>query len=128
APRSAVEVAVAEEVAQVLGVERVGLDDSFVDLGGNSLAATRLVARLSARLGYRVAVPVVLEASSVQELAARVDIDAAGAGAGAGAGAARLVARRRPDRVPLSLAQQRMWFLNRLEPHSAVNNIPVAIR
>ncbi|MBF4481070.1 non-ribosomal peptide synthetase, partial [Rhodococcus rhodochrous] len=128
APRSAVEVAVAEEVAQVLGVERVGLDDSFVDLGGNSLAATRLVARLSARLGYRVAVPVVFEASSVQELAARVDIDAAGAGAGAGAGAARLVARRRPDRVPLSLAQQRMWFLNRLEPHSAVNNIPVAIR
>nr|WP_256922656.1 non-ribosomal peptide synthetase [Rhodococcus rhodochrous] len=128
APRSAVEVAVAEEVAQVLGVERVGLDDSFVDLGGNSLAATRLVARLSARLGYRVAVPVVFEASSVQELAARVDIDAAGAGAGAGVGAARLVARRRPDRVPLSLAQQRMWFLNRLEPHSAVNNIPVAIR
>ncbi|OWY82156.1 hypothetical protein B9C99_08865 [Rhodococcus sp. BUPNP1] len=92
------------------------------------MAATRLVARLSARLGYRVAVPVVFEASSVQELAARVDIDAAGAGAGAGAGAARLVARRRPDRVPLSLAQQRMWFLNRLEPHSAVNNIPVAIR
>src|SRR5690606_28424041 len=100
APRSAVEVAVAEEVAQGLGVERVGLDDSFVDLGGNSLAATRLVARLSARLGYRVAVPVVFEASSVQELAARVDIDAAGAGAGAGAGAARLVARQRPDRVP----------------------------
>ncbi|MCD2119650.1 condensation domain-containing protein, partial [Rhodococcus pyridinivorans] len=33
-----------------------------------------------------------------------------------------------PERVPLSLAQQRMWFLNRLEPHSAVNNIPVAIR
>ncbi|MDJ0484665.1 non-ribosomal peptide synthetase, partial [Rhodococcus pyridinivorans] len=49
APRTPVEIAVAEEVAQVLGVERVGLDDSFVDLGGNSLAATRLVARLSAR-------------------------------------------------------------------------------
>ncbi|UZF43852.1 amino acid adenylation domain-containing protein [Rhodococcus rhodochrous] len=127
APRSAVEVAVAEEVAQVLGVERVGLDDSFVDLGGNSLAATRLVARLSARLGYRVAVPVVFEASSVQELAARVDIDAAGAGAGAGVGAARLVARRRPDRVPLSLAQQRMWFLGRFDS-SAAYNIPIVVR
>ncbi|MGU3587368.1 amino acid adenylation domain-containing protein, partial [Rhodococcus sp. C26F] len=124
APRTPVEIAVAEEVAQVLGVERVGLDDSFVDLGGNSLAATRLVARLSARLGYRVAVPVVFEASSVQELAARVDIDTVGAGAGS----VVLAARRRPERVPLSLAQQRMWFLNRLEPHSAVNNIPVAIR
>ncbi|MGU3587366.1 non-ribosomal peptide synthetase, partial [Rhodococcus sp. C26F] len=107
APRTPVEIAVAEEVAQVLGVERVGLDDSFVDLGGNSLAATRLVARLSARLGYRVAVPVVFEASSVQELAARVDIDTVGAGAGS----VVLAARRRPERVPLSLAQQRMWFL-----------------
>ncbi|SEC50046.1 amino acid adenylation domain-containing protein [Rhodococcus pyridinivorans] len=124
APRTSVEIAVAEEVAQVLGVERVGLDDSFVDLGGNSLAATRLVARLSARLGYRVAVPVVFETSSVQELAARVDIDTAGAGAGT----VVLAVRERPERVPLSLAQQRMWFLNRLEPHSAVNNIPVAIR
>ncbi len=124
APRTSVEIAVAEEVAQVLGVERVGLDDSFVDLGGNSLAATRLVARLSARLGYRVAVPVVFEASSVQELAARLDTDTAGAGVGS----VVLAARQRPERVPLSLAQQRMWFLNRLEPHSAVNNIPVAIR
>ncbi|WP_232512587.1 non-ribosomal peptide synthetase [Rhodococcus pyridinivorans] len=124
APRTSVEIAVAEEVAQVLGVERVGLDDSFVDLGGNSLAATRLVARLSARLGYRVAVPVVFEASSVQELAARVDVDTADAGAKS----VVLAARQRPERVPLSLAQQRMWFLNRLEPHSAVNNIPVAIR
>ncbi len=124
APRSVVEVAVAEEVAQVLGVERVGLDDSFVDLGGNSLAATRLVARLSARLGYRVAVPVVFETSSVQELAARLGIETAGAGAGT----VVLSAWERPERVPLSLAQQRMWFLNRLEPHSAVNNIPVAIR
>ncbi|WP_213934190.1 non-ribosomal peptide synthetase [Rhodococcus sp. B50] len=133
APRTPMEVAVASEVAQVLGLERVGLDDSFVDLGGNSLAATRLVARLSARLGYRVAVPVVFEASSVLELAARLD-DTAGAGVGAGVDAAAagagvvLAARRRPERVPLSLAQQRMWFLNRLEPGSAVDNITVAIR
>ncbi|WP_428835175.1 amino acid adenylation domain-containing protein [Rhodococcus pyridinivorans] len=123
APRTPVEIAVAEEVAQVLGVERVGLDDSFVDLGGNSLAATRLVARLSARLGYRVAVPVVFETSSVQELAARVDIDTAGAGAGT----VVLAVRERPERVPLSLAQQRMWFLNRVDS-SAAYNIPVVVR
>ncbi|WP_255025830.1 amino acid adenylation domain-containing protein [Rhodococcus sp. D-6] len=123
APRTPVEIAVAEEVAQVLGVERVGLDDSFVDLGGNSLAATRLVARLSARLGYRVAVPVVFEASSVQELAARLDTDTAGAGVGS----VVLAARQRPDRVPLSLAQQRMWFLGRFDS-SAAYNIPIVVR
>ncbi|WP_307854257.1 non-ribosomal peptide synthetase [Rhodococcus sp. B50] len=132
APRTPMEVAVASEVAQVLGLERVGLDDSFVDLGGNSLAATRLVARLSARLGYRVAVPVVFEASSVLELAARLD-DTAGAGVGAGVDAAAagagvvLAARRRPERVPLSLAQQRMWFLGRFDS-SAAYNIPIVVR
>ena len=121
APRTPVEELVASEVAQVLGLERVGLDDSFVDLGGNSLAATRLVARLSARVGHRVAVPVVFETSSVEELAARVSE------AGGGPGVV-LSARERPAQIPLSLAQQRMWFLNRLDPESAVNNIPVAIR
>ncbi|MGI9207021.1 MAG: condensation domain-containing protein, partial [Rhodococcus sp. (in: high G+C Gram-positive bacteria)] len=99
APRTPVEELVASEVAQVLGLERVGLDDSFVDLGGNSLAATRLVARLSARVSE----------------------------AGGGPGVV-LSARERPAQIPLSLAQQRMWFLNRLDPESAVNNIPVAIR
>lgn len=62
----------ASVVASVLGVERVGLDDSFVDLGGNSLAATRVVARLSSVVGVRVSVPVVFESGSVEELAARI--------------------------------------------------------
>ncbi|MBW4818912.1 condensation domain-containing protein, partial [Rhodococcus qingshengii] len=56
------------------------------------------------------------------ELAVRLS-SAAGSGA-----RAPLVPQPRPERVPLSLAQQRMWFLNRFEPGSAVNNIPVAIR
>ncbi|MFD6896360.1 amino acid adenylation domain-containing protein [Rhodococcus sp. NPDC060086] len=73
APRSVVEVSVASVVASVLGVERVGLDDSFVDLGGNSLGATRLVARLSSVVGVRVPVSVVFEVGSVEELAARIE-------------------------------------------------------
>nr|WP_241996872.1 amino acid adenylation domain-containing protein [Rhodococcus sp. SMB37] len=72
APRSVLEESVASVVASVLGVERVGLDDSFVDLGGNSLAATRVVARLSSVVGVRVPVPVVFESGSVEELAARI--------------------------------------------------------
>ncbi|TQC38379.1 non-ribosomal peptide synthetase, partial [Rhodococcus sp. WS4] len=100
----------------------VGVDDDFFGLGGNSLIATQVVSRLGAALDTPVPVRVLFEASTVQALAARVESHA-----GAG-GRVPLVARERPERVPLSLAQSRMWFLNRFEPGSAVNNIPVAIR
>ncbi|NLU65642.1 non-ribosomal peptide synthetase, partial [Rhodococcus sp. HNM0563] len=73
APRSVLEESVASVVASVLGLGRVGLDDSFVDLGGNSLAATRVVARLSSVVGVRVPVSVVFEVGSVEELAARIE-------------------------------------------------------
>ncbi|WP_246872436.1 non-ribosomal peptide synthetase [Rhodococcus sp. DMU1] len=121
APQTPAQQAVADVFADVLGVERVGLDDSFLDLGGNSLVATRLVARLGAALDTRVPVPLVFEAPTVESLAARLESQA-------GSGAVALVARDRPERIPLSLAQQRMWFLNRFAPESAVDNIPVAIR
>ncbi|WP_084436877.1 non-ribosomal peptide synthetase [Aldersonia kunmingensis] len=122
APSTPVEEIVAETFADVLGVDRVGIDDDFFELGGNSLIATRLVARLGVALNAVVPVRVVFEASSVAGLAVRVERHV-----GSG-GRVPLVARQRPERVPLSLAQQRMWFLNRLDPSSAVNNIPVAVR
>ncbi|MGW5289914.1 condensation domain-containing protein, partial [Rhodococcus pyridinivorans] len=122
APTTPVEQAVADVFAEVLGVERVGLDDDFFALGGNSLIATRVAARLGAALDVPVPVRVLFEASSVQGLAARL-------GTNTGAGTrAELVAQPRPDRVPLSLAQQRMWFLNRFDPESGVNNVPIALR
>ncbi|MDI9947397.1 amino acid adenylation domain-containing protein, partial [Rhodococcus sp. IEGM 1302] len=122
APVTAVEEIVASAFAEVLGVDRVGLDDDFFALGGNSLIATRVAARLGQALDAQVPVRVLFEASSVELLAARVESEV-----GSGARAA-LTAMVRPERIPLSLAQQRMWFLNRFEPGSAVNNIPVAIR
>ncbi len=122
APTTAAEEVVAGVFADVLGVDRVGLDDDFFALGGNSLVATQVAARLGAALDAQVPVRVLFDASTVQALAARVQ-----SLAGAGARKA-LVAGPRPERVPLSLAQQRMWFLNRLDPESAVNNIPLAIR
>ncbi len=103
-------------------MERVGADDDFFALGGNSLIATQLVSRIGAALDARVSVRVVFEAPSVAALAARVE-EHVGAGGGV-----PLVAQERPEQIPLSLAQQRMWFLNRFDPGSAVNNIPVAIR
>ncbi|WML61352.1 MULTISPECIES: non-ribosomal peptide synthetase [Rhodococcus] len=121
APASAAEVAVAEAFGDVLGVQRVSVHDDFFDLGGNSLLATRVIGRIRAALGVTVSAADLFDATTVEALAARV--------AAAPTAARGLLPRRpRPDRIPLSPAQQRMWFLNRLDPDSAVFNIPLAVR
>ncbi|MFD6395686.1 non-ribosomal peptide synthase/polyketide synthase [Nocardia sp. NPDC060249] len=122
APVSAAQRAVAEVIGDVLGRERVGLDDDFFELGGNSLVATRVAARLGAALSTRVPVRTLFEATTVADLAA-----ALAPRAGSGAGIA-LTSGARPARIPLSAAQQRMWLLNRLDPESAAYNIPIAVR
>ncbi|MFE3320800.1 amino acid adenylation domain-containing protein [Nocardia sp. NPDC059195] len=122
APVSAVQRAVAEVFGAVLGREQVGLDDDFFELGGNSLIATRVAARLGAALSTRVPVRTLFEATTVVDLAA---VLAAWAGSGAGIA---LISGERPARIPLSAAQQRMWLLNRLDPESAAYNIPIAVR
>ncbi|MGW4636713.1 amino acid adenylation domain-containing protein, partial [Nocardia sp. NPDC004415] len=122
APVTPVQQIVAATFAEVLGAGQVGLDDDFFELGGNSLIATRVAARLSEALDTQVPLRALFEASTVAALAARVET-ATGRG-----GRIPLVARPRPELVPLSQAQQRMWFLNRFDNRTAVNNIPVAIR
>ncbi|WP_338885884.1 amino acid adenylation domain-containing protein [Rhodococcus sovatensis] len=122
APATELEQTVADIFAEVLGIERVGRTDSFLDLGGNSLAATRLVARLGAALDVRVPVPLLFGNPVVADLAREISSRTLGDARAA------LAPRVRPDAIPLSLAQQRMWFLNRFDTESAVNNIPVAIR
>ena len=105
-----------------MGTARVGVDDDFFELGGNSLTATQVASRLGAALDTRVPVRMLFESPSVEALAARVESHAGSGGRGA------LVAGERPDRLPLSLAQQRMWFLNRFDTESAAYNLPMAIR
>ncbi|MFD6860817.1 amino acid adenylation domain-containing protein, partial [Rhodococcus sp. NPDC060090] len=115
------EIAVAAVFADVLGVERVGRGDDFFDLGGNSLLATRVVGRLRSELGVTVTAAALFDEPTVAALAAHVD-------AAPSTGPALLAPRTRPDHLPLSYAQQRMWFLNRLEPQSSLYNIPLAVR
>ncbi|MFE9327890.1 amino acid adenylation domain-containing protein [Nocardia sp. NPDC052278] len=122
APSTREEQVVAEVYAALLladGVD-VGVDDDFFELGGNSLLAAQAAARIGTALGTRVPVQLVFEAPGVAELAQRVTVLAAAGHA--------LTAQPRPDRIPLSYAQQRMWFLNRFDPTSGVNNIPLAVR
>ncbi|MEB3511819.1 amino acid adenylation domain-containing protein [Nocardia sp. CDC186] len=108
--------------AEVLGVERVGADDDFFALGGNSLLATQVAARIGAALDTRVPVRTIFEAATVAALAIKVER------ATGERKRAPLVAGPRPDRIPLSLAQQRMWFLNQFDTSASVYNIPAVIR
>ncbi len=121
-PSTVAEQAVAGIFAEVLGIERVGADDNFFELGGNSLLATRVTARLGMTLDARVPVRVLFAAPTVAGCAREV-------AELTGTGSRRApVAGQRPERIPLSPAQQRMWFLNRFDTESTAYNIPVAIR
>ncbi|MVU79075.1 amino acid adenylation domain-containing protein [Nocardia sp. ET3-3] len=121
APSTPIEEIVAGVFADVLGAERVGADDDFFALGGNSLVATQVAARLGAALDTRVPVRVLFEAPTVAALATRVEQHV-------GHGRKALTAGPRPEIVPLSMAQQRMWFLNQFDVESAAYNIPAAVR
>ncbi|MGW6122045.1 amino acid adenylation domain-containing protein [Nocardia sp. NPDC055165] len=125
APATPAEQVVADVFAALLlrdGAGRVGADDDFFELGGDSLLAAQAVARIGAALDVRVPVQAVFEAPTVAALANRAEQHRVSAHA------LPLTPRPRPELVPLSYAQQRMWFLNRFDPTSAVDNIPVAVR
>ncbi|HKV09555.1 MAG TPA: amino acid adenylation domain-containing protein, partial [Thermoanaerobaculia bacterium] len=122
APRTPVEELVAGIWSEVLGVDRIGARDSFFDLGGHSLLATRVTSRLRRALGVDVPLKTLFEAPTVAELAAV--LEKAGRQGRRPEPPLRPVPRK--GALPLSFAQQRLWFLDQLEPGSALYNMPSA--
>ena len=125
APRTATEELLAGLWASVLRVNRVGINDNFFALGGHSLLATQVIARVRDAFGQEVALRSLFEQPTVAGLAQTIEIAQL---AGAGLSAPALVPISRDVQLPLSFAQQRLWFLDQLEASSSFYNLPAAVR
>ncbi|HEX3126202.1 MAG TPA: amino acid adenylation domain-containing protein, partial [Thermoanaerobaculia bacterium] len=120
-PSTPAERAVAAVWRELLGLREVGVHDSFFELGGHSLLGTQVTARLHQAFGVSLPLEVLFSHPTIAELASLLEGVAAEEQTG--------VPRREPGAVlPLSFAQERLWFLDRLEPGSSAYNVPNAIR
>lgn len=139
APRTSTEVKLSEIWREVLGVERVGVHDNFFELGGHSLTATQVVSRAHGAFQIELLLPDLFDAPTVAELAEKIE--------GRVRSPRRSVPQNGMERraispdphvrsnaphpngeVPLSFAQERLWFMEQLEPGQPFNNIPIALR
>ncbi|HET7233234.1 MAG TPA: amino acid adenylation domain-containing protein [Longimicrobium sp.] len=124
APRTPAEAAVSEIFAEVLGA-RLGVHESFFDRGGHSLQVMRLFSRVRAALEVEVPLRLFFEAPTVDAVAAYVD---QARGATVEDAPITRVDRAEGDRLPLSFAQERLWFIHRMDPGSAAYNVPLFLR
>lgn len=125
APATPVEEMLAGVWAKVLGLEKVGVNDNFFDLGGHSLLATRVISQI--RQVFEVEIPLrrLFELPTLSELAKEIQT---AINADKGLELPPIKRIERSQELPLSFAQQRLWFLSQLEPDSPFYNIPAAVR
>jgi len=126
APRNPTEARLADLWRELLALDQISIHDNFFALGGHSLLAVRLVFRIQEAFGVNLPVKLVSECPTLVELA----------GAVARSSPAKTVvlprqlrsAAGKPVRCPASFSQEQLWFIDQLEPGSAVYNVPLALR
>ncbi|WP_344641641.1 condensation domain-containing protein, partial [Kitasatospora cystarginea] len=121
APRTPHEEALCAVFAEILGLDRIGIDDNFFDLGGHSLLATRLISRIRTTLGLELPLRAIFETPTVAGLATTHNTDEP-------VRPAIRAVEQRPETIPLSFAQRRLWFVNQLQNTEALYNMPVVLR
>jgi hypothetical protein len=126
APATPTEELLAGIWSEVLGRTEIGSADDFFDLGGHSLLHRPGAGRVRAAFGVEVPVRAVFETRTLAALARQVDAMLQAGVAGAAPPPLARSPRNRP--LPLSFAQKRLWFLDRLEPGSPVYNLALAFR
>ncbi|MEE8585288.1 MAG: amino acid adenylation domain-containing protein, partial [Acidobacteriota bacterium] len=120
APRTPTEARLSKIWQEALGLERISIQDNFFRLGGNSLLATRVISKIQKEFGLDLPLRVVFKRPSLAALAERIET------ALPTTPPPPLRAEGRPELIPLSFAQQRLWFLDRLNPGNPFYNIPEA--
>ena len=123
APKTPIEELLAAIWSQVLGIEKIGIHDNFFELGGHSLKATQVISGIRETFGVELPLRQLFSQSTIAELAEAIDATIQTSGTVE----ADLIKPRKTDAVlTLSFAQERLWFLDKLEGESATYNIPSA--
>ena len=110
---------------EVLRIEGVGIEEDFFEIGGHSLLATQVTSRIRESLGVEVALREVFEEPTVRGLAGRIEERRR---EGGGRKEEEIKKAKREEEMPLSFAQQRLWFIDQFEPNSSFYNVPAALR
>ena len=127
-PRTPTEEALAEIWADVLEMERVGIHENFFELGGHSLQAIRLISRVNHTLLQNLSLRALFEGPTIADLASTIDVNRKASVGLTGLETTALLPVPRENYLPLSFAQQRLWFLSRWTSEDSLYNLPLVLR
>ncbi|MBR8829322.1 MAG: amino acid adenylation domain-containing protein [Gomphosphaeria aponina SAG 52.96 = DSM 107014] len=120
-PRNQTEEILANIWSEILGIEKIGINDNFFELGGHSLLATQIISRAREILNREIPLRQLFEAPTLKEFSQIIETSKLEK-------TQKITKRKIDTNIPLSFAQERLWFLNQLEGSSATYNIPGAIK
>ena len=122
APRTATEEQLANIWREVLQLEQIGINDNFFELGGHSLLATQVISRSRETLGVEISFSSLFASPTIAELASQIETNQTHTSI------EPILPQKRNGQAPLSLAQQRLWFLAQMDGQSSAYNIPLALQ